>query len=122
MKIIKASPLFPLLVVLYEIAVYLSNDAYVPAMPHIATQLSASYHLLQLTITICFLGSAISQLFLGPISDHFGRRLVVLLGGMVFLASTLTCGLSHSITVLLIARFVQGISAIIDYWRLFSCS
>ncbi len=99
---------FPIVLVLYEISNYLANDAYLPAMPGIANQLQTTNHLVQLTLTAFFLGNATMQLILGPISDRFGRRMLLLIGGVVFITTTLACALSNNIYTLLIVRFFQG--------------
>ncbi len=102
--------LFPLLLVGYEMATYLSTDMYLPALPQMAQQLGISDHLAQLTLTVWFLGSASLQLILGPVSDYYGRRPVLLIGGLLYLISTLVCATTNDIHLLLIARFVQGSS------------
>lgn len=99
---------FPILMVFYEISNYLANDAYLPAMPGIANQLQTTNHLVQLTLTAFFLGNATMQLILGPISDRYGRRMLLLSGGVVFIITTLICALSNDIYTLLIVRFFQG--------------
>ena len=104
----KATLVFPLLLALYEIATYLSNDAYLPALPHIARDLNTSHHLIQLTLTTWFMGSASMQLFLGPVCDRIGRRPVLLFGGIVFITSTVGCALTQDVYLLLILRFIQG--------------
>lgn len=104
----KILTLFPFLLVIYEISNYLANDAYLPAMPMIVTQLQTTNHLVQLTLTVFFLGNATMQLILGPVSDQYGRRTVLLGGGLVFVATTMICAFSTSIYTLLIARFFQG--------------
>jgi Bcr/CflA subfamily drug resistance transporter len=100
--------LFPILLVIYEISNYLANDAYLPAMPGIANELHTTNHLVQLTLTAFFLGNATMQLILGPISDRYGRRMLLLGGGIVFIVTTLLCALSNNIYTLLIVRFLQG--------------
>lgn len=100
--------LFPIIMVIYEISNYLANDAYLPAMPDISSQLNASNYLIQLTLTAFFLGNATMQLILGPISDRYGRRVVLLGGGLVFILTTLLCAFSTNIYFLLIVRFFQG--------------
>lgn len=100
--------LFPIIMVIYEISNYLANDAYLPALPDISSQLHASNHLVQLTLTAFFLGNATMQLILGPISDRYGRRVVLLGGGLVFILTTLLCAFSTNIYSLLIVRFFQG--------------
>lgn len=102
--------LFPLLLVLYEIAIYLSNDAYLPALPEIADNLSTTLELTQLTLTTWFIGSTSVQLVLGPVSDRYGRRPVLFAGGVLFVLSSIFCAVATHINTLLIARFIQGIA------------
>ncbi|TAK74956.1 MAG: Bcr/CflA family efflux MFS transporter [Gammaproteobacteria bacterium] len=104
----KLYSLFPFLLVFYEITNYLANDMYLPALPHLAADLSIPTHLAQQTLTAWFLGTTSLQLILGPFSDRFGRRLVLLGGGVVFIISTIICALTANIQVLLTARFFQG--------------
>lgn len=100
--------LFPYLLVLYEVMVYLSNDMYIPAVPQLMRDLHIDAHIAQLTLTSWFLGGVSLQLILGPISDCYGRRPVVLCGGIVYILSTILCALSPNAHILLIARFIEG--------------
>lgn len=100
--------LFPLLLVLYETITYLANDAYLPALPVIMGDLATTRHLVQLTLTTWFIGASSMQLILGPIADRYGRRPVLLLGGTIFIFSTVICALATNIWVLLFFRFLQG--------------
>jgi DHA1 family multidrug/chloramphenicol efflux transport protein-like MFS transporter len=95
---------------LYEVAIYLSNDAYLPALPAIAGELFISNYLAEFTITAWFLGSASTQLLLGPVADALGRRPVLLWGGIVFFLSSLGCAFTDNIYLLLLCRFIQGAS------------
>jgi Bcr/CflA subfamily drug resistance transporter len=101
---------FPVLLVLYELPTYLSNDAYLPALPAIVRDFSTKTHLVQLTLTFWFLGSSFMQLVLGPISDRYGRRIVLLSGGLLFIASTIGCALASTLSFLLWMRFFQGVT------------
>lgn len=101
---------FPILLVFYEIAMYLSNDAYLPGLPYIAQDLKTSAHMVQLTLTFWFAGSGSMQLLLGPLSDRVGRRPVLLFGGLIFIISTVGCAFSHEIYSLLLWRFIEGAS------------
>ena len=47
----------------------------------------------------------------GSFGDRFGRRLVFLLGVVIFAAASAGCGLASSIQQLIIARSIQGIGA-----------
>lgn len=100
--------IFPLLLVLYELALYLTTDAYLPALPKIVHDLLTNHHLAQLTLTTWFLGMSSTQLILGPVSDRYGRRPILLAGGVVFIISTIICALTANIGILLAARFIQG--------------
>lgn len=100
--------LFPLLLALFEMALYLSNDAYLPALPHITKELDITHHLVQLTLTTWFMGSASMQLFLGPVADRIGRRPVLLAGGIIFVIVTIGCAITQNIHLLLTLRFIQG--------------
>lgn len=100
--------LFPLLLVFYEMVTYLANDMYLPALPAIATEFMASNAHAQLTLTAWFLGSVSMQLILGPVSDRYGRRPVLLVGGLIFILSTVACAVAPDLITMCIARFIQG--------------
>lgn len=104
----KKFALFPFFLVFYEIANYLSNDMYLPALPAIAKDFSITPHYAQMTLTAWFLGSMSLQLILGPLSDRIGRRPVLLGGGILFIISSVICALTSNIYLLFIARFFQG--------------
>jgi Bcr/CflA subfamily drug resistance transporter len=100
--------IFPYILIFYEVITYLSNDLYLPALPHLMRDFSSSPAIAQLTLTAWFLGAASTQLIIGPLSDHYGRRPILLSGIILFILSTIACATTHSITLLLIARFIQG--------------
>jgi len=58
-------------------------------------------------------GIFLSSLILvgGALGDRFGRRLVFLIGVVIFAVASAACGLAPSIRVLIIARSIQGIGA-----------
>lgn len=99
---------FPYLIILYEIALYLSNDMYLPSMPAIAKDLSFSQHQIQSTLTFWFFGASSLQLVLGPVSERFGRRTIILYGAFAFIVSSILCACATGLSVFLLARFVQG--------------
>lgn len=104
----KAFAIFPFLLVFYEITTYLANDMYLPALPSIAADLHITSHLAQMTLTTWFFGTASMQLLLGPMSDRYGRRIILLGGGFFFVVATLICAYTKQIELLLMARFIQG--------------
>lgn len=100
--------LLPYLLILFEIAVYLSNDMYLPSMPAIARDLSLTQEQTQSTLTLWFLGASALQFILGPLSDRYGRRPIIVIGALSFVISSAACAMAQSLTILLIARFIQG--------------
>ncbi len=105
MKILK---IFPILIAFYEMIAYLSNDMYLPALPQMTASLSTTAMLTQMSLTTWFLGAASMQLGLGPLSDKYGRKPILLWGGVIFVIATLICAMTSDIYTLLIARFFQG--------------
>ncbi|MCB1487388.1 MAG: multidrug effflux MFS transporter [Bauldia sp.] len=83
-------------------------NMFVPAMPDIMRGLATDQASVQLVLSAYLFATAGSQLVLGPLSDRFGRRPVLLAGLAVFIAATLVCTTATSISVLIVARIVQG--------------
>ncbi len=81
---------------------------YLPSMPAIATELKLTQAQIQNTLTLWFLGASSLQFIIGPISDRFGRKIIMSIGGALFVASTIVCAITNSIDIMYIARFVQG--------------
>src|SRR3954453_3170874 len=88
----------------------LSMDLYLPAFPALAADLGASQAQVQLTLTADVVGLVAGQLVLGPLSDAWGRRGLLLGATMVCTLASLLCALAPSAAVLTVWRFVQGFS------------
>jgi MFS transporter, DHA1 family, multidrug resistance protein len=88
----------------------LSMDLYLPAFPVLADELQASQAQVQLTLTADVIGLVAGQLVLGPLSDAWGRRRLLLGATVVCAVASLFCALAPSAAVLTLWRFVQGFS------------
>lgn len=88
----------------------LSIDLYLPALPQMMRQFQTSASLIQLSLTACLLGLAFGQLIAGPLSDHYGRKKPLLAGFLVFGLASFLIALTHSITMLIVMRFIQGLA------------
>jgi DHA1 family bicyclomycin/chloramphenicol resistance-like MFS transporter len=89
----------------------LTLNIIVPAVPNLAVQLNAAADTVQLTISLYLLVLAFSQLALGPLSDKFGRRPVII-GGLALTAVTSIASLlASNIGELIFARSLQGLGA-----------
>lgn len=85
-------------------------DMYLPALPILAGDLNTSVSLAQLSLTACMLGLSLGQLLAGPISDVRGRRFPLLIGLIVFAATSVLCVFANSIWLFLVLRFIQGLA------------
>ena len=83
-------------------------DMYLPALPKLPADLSATAAGAQLTLSACIVGLAVGQLITGPLSDRFGRRRPLLVGVAIFVIATAGCALTTSMTLLIVLRLVQG--------------
>jgi DHA1 family bicyclomycin/chloramphenicol resistance-like MFS transporter len=89
----------------------LSIDMYIPALPRMTADLHADNATLQFTLTGFIMGLALGQLVAGPISDSAGRRKPLLVGLVVYIASSVLCALSPSAGLLIAARCLQALGA-----------
>ncbi|MGY2277535.1 Bcr/CflA family multidrug efflux MFS transporter [Pseudomonas monsensis] len=89
----------------------ISTDLYLPAMPTMAKSLHANAGQLELTISGYLIGFSLGQLFWGPVSDRYGRRLPVALGLLLFIAGSAGCALSTTASVMIGWRAVQAVGA-----------
>ncbi|MFD6752852.1 multidrug effflux MFS transporter [Micromonospora gifhornensis] len=86
----------------------LSLDTYLPALPDMTRDLSASQARIQLSLTTCLIGVAVGQLVTGPLSDRWGRRRPVIVGLAAYTLLSLLCTLAPSAEAFAAARFFQG--------------
>jgi DHA1 family bicyclomycin/chloramphenicol resistance-like MFS transporter len=83
----------------------------VPALPGLITRLATDTGTVQLTLSLYLLSLASAQLLLGPLSDRFGRRPVVLAGLALAVLASLAAIVTSSIGALIVARVVQAVGA-----------
>ena len=87
----------------------LAVDAYLPAMPVIASSLGVSIHKIELTLSVFLVGFALGQLIGGPLSDRYGRRATIISGLTLYVAGGLVAAFSTSIELLWVARLFQAL-------------
>ena len=85
-----------------------ATDMYTPAFPQVTADLATTASLVGLTLTTFFLGMAAGQLLGGPLSDQRGRRMPMIVGGLICTLGAVGCALAPSIWILIGFRIVQG--------------
>lgn len=89
----------------------LSLNLFVPSIPSIAADFNAPYATVQLGLSLYLVMTAVLQLAIGPLSDFYGRRPVVLAGLAIFLLGTLLCIFATTPAVFLAGRVIQATCA-----------
>jgi len=87
-------------------------DAMLPALPDIGRSLGiANETRWSLIITAFTIGFGVAQLFVGTLSDRFGRRVMMLASLVIYAATSLLAAAAASFALLLAARALQGVGA-----------
>lgn len=102
------SLIFPIVLVFLEVLTFLSMDMYIPALPSIASELNVTQDVAQYTQVLWSLGAMSLQLFLGPLTELYGRKFIISLGVCIFILTCFICFLTNNIYVFILARFFQG--------------
>ena len=84
-------------------------DTYLPAMPAMVSFFDTEFAAVGLTMTFYMIGSAFGQAVGGPLSDHVGRKPIVLGGLLVFLIASLSIVFATSIGQLQLLRALQAL-------------
>lgn len=92
------------------------NDMYTPALPEMASYFHCTTPQSQLSLTFGMIGLGLGQLIMGPISDHYGRKIVLVFSLIVFIAGAVASVFSPDMTVFLLCRLVQGMGAAGGYF------
>src|ERR687891_651938 len=91
--------------------IMLDNTVVNVALPSIQRDLGVGLSELQWIVTGYALTFAALMLTGGKLADHYGRRLIFVVGLAIFTLASLACGLAESGDVLIAARVVQGVGA-----------
>ena len=93
-----------------------ATDMYSPAFPFVAADLATSATAVGLTLTAFFIGMGAGQVVGGTVSDRCGRRVPVVVGGLLCTLGAVVCALAPGIGVLVAGRLLQGLAAASRPW------
>lgn len=102
------SPPKMLTLVLLTALSVLSLNMFLPSLSNMARDFQTDYALVNLSIAGYLAITAVLQLIMGPLSDRYGRRPVLLAGLAIFVLASLGCALATDIWIFLGFRVVQG--------------
>lgn len=100
-------PRLATLVVLTAVSV-LSTNMYLPSLGHIAADFEVSYAMANLSISLYLGITAVLQIIMGPLSDRYGRRPILLWGLVIYAVASVGCLMAQDIVVFLVFRMFQG--------------
>ncbi|KAJ5618661.1 MFS general substrate transporter [Penicillium herquei] len=87
-----------------------SSSMVAPALDALQADLGITNTIvLQLTMSIFILAYAVGPLFLGPMSEVYGRVIVLQLANLWFLAFNIGCGFAQTTAQMIVCRFLAGL-------------
>lgn len=106
----RASPPHILTLVVITAVSTLTINVFLPSLPGMARHFAVDYAVIQLTVSVYLVSTALLQLGIGPAADRFGRRPVMLVCLAIFVVGSLIATFAPTIEVLLGARILQSFS------------
>lgn len=89
----------------------LAMNVFLPSLPGMARHFDSDYAVMQLAVSFYLAATAVLQLFIGPASDRFGRRPVMLSCLAIFLLGTIAAVYAPTVEALLFCRLLQAFSS-----------
>jgi DHA1 family bicyclomycin/chloramphenicol resistance-like MFS transporter len=89
----------------------LATNIILPAFTQMGAVLGASERELALTLSSFFFVFALGQLVVGPLSDRFGRKSLVLVGLVTFVAGSIACAFASTLGFMIAGRVLQALGA-----------
>lgn len=91
--------------------VNLDSRVIAPLLPTIAGDFHTSVSSAGILITAYMLPYGLFQLVYGPLSERFGKVRVATIAMLIFSVGTAACGLSSSLAIIALMRFLTGVAA-----------
>ena len=85
------------------------TDMYLPTLPSMAEVFDTTASQVQMGLATSMLGLAVGQIFFGPLSDKYGRKIVLVCAMVLFAVSTVAAIYSPNIDFFNFCRFLQGL-------------
>ena len=89
----------------------LSLNIFLPSLPSMAAHFGVDYAVMQLSVSLYLAMTAVLQVFIGPVSDRYGRRVVMLAAVAVFVVATVGAIFAPTFGLFLACRLLQAVVA-----------
>ena len=89
----------------------LSTDMYMPSLPKMAEYFHAAPVLVNMTMVAFFISMSVGMLVMGPLSDRSGRKKILIVSLLLYMAASFFCAITTSVYILIIMRIIQGLGA-----------
>ncbi|MCK0137787.1 multidrug effflux MFS transporter [Aliiroseovarius sp. F47248L] len=89
-------------------AATLSMNVFLPSLPGMARYFDTDYRIVQLSVALYLCVNALMQIAVGPLSDRFGRRPVIMAGFAIYIFATLGCISAPTVQIFLGFRMLQA--------------
>ncbi len=86
----------------------LSMNLFLPSLPGMTAYFDTNYGIMQIAVAGYLGVNAVMQIVIGPLSDRYGRRAIMLWAIVIFCLATLGCLLATHIAVFLVFRMIQA--------------
>ena len=100
----------PLLILVLLLSMFgpLSTDMYLPALPQMVEDFDTTEAIMNMSLYMFMLVLSFSLLFLGPISDKYGRRRVLMITMSIYVLSNAACCFVDNIWIFIMLRMIQA--------------
>lgn len=89
----------------------LSMNIFLPSLPNMAAYFGVDYAVMQLSVSLYLGVSAVLQVLIGPLSDRYGRRSVLLIGMGLFVLASIGTLMAPTAEIFLVFRMAQAVIA-----------
>lgn len=100
---------FSIYLIFISALVRLGSSLYLPALPRMGLELGLSASQLSWTLTVYMAVFAVASVLMGPLSDCWGRRIMIQGGLAAYFGGSLLCAVVHGYAGLLLGRVLQAL-------------